>query len=112
MTRQPGFFRSALRAVATPETLRLARDARSVALKILLDGRDRYTGYHAVLQTTEGRLVWERERRLKRPARLGEVILRLPAENLSPDVYKLTLTLQTDRGLELAYDYYLNVIRE
>ncbi len=100
------------RAVGRTETLRLARDAKFVALKILLDGRDRYTRRRAVLRTTEGKLVWEQERRLKPSARLGEVILRLPAENLTPDVYKLTLNLLTDRGLELAYDYYLNVIRE
>lgn len=101
----------AFRDAPTPDKLIIKPGVRVVALVAPMAGPETYTGYHAVLQTTAGKLIWEQQRAQTARPRRG-LDLRVPARQLPPDSYKLTLRLQAANGREVARDYYFIVERE
>lgn len=102
----------ASRTFSTPDTLVLTRGTKFVSLTVPIKDSEKYLGRPAVLQTTEGEQVQQLRSRQVRSPRLGKaVVLRLATSQLTQTSYKLTLTLMAEDGLELAHDYYFNVVK-
>ncbi|HEU4387823.1 MAG TPA: hypothetical protein VFV34_08505 [Blastocatellia bacterium] len=101
---------AASRDPSIPELLHLPAGTRYLSLIAPVEGRKKYTGYRAVVQTTEGKMIWEKHS--TQPSQIGKAILfRLSASQLSPASYKLTVILKTIDGTEIARDYYFTVVK-
>ena len=93
-----------------PDLLHLPAWSRYLTLIAPVEGRKKYTGYQAVVQTTEGKLIWEKHS--TRPRGIGkDISFRLASSQLPPASYKLTLILKTTDGTEIARDYYFTVVK-
>lgn len=102
----------ASRSFSTPDTLVLKRGAKFALLTVPIKGTEKYTRRTAVLQTTEGEQVQRLKGRFVRSPRLGKaVVFRLPTSQLTQTGYKLTLVLMAEDELELAPDYYFNIVK-
>lgn len=102
---------AASRDPSIPDKLYLTPGTKFVSLIAPLGDRKNYTGYRAVVQTTEGKLVWEKRSTQSPP--IGKTIaLRLAASQLPPASYKLTLVLRTYDGLDIARDYYFTIAKQ
>lgn len=99
----------ASRSFSAPDTVTLAKDAKSVLLTIILKNGERYAGRPAVLQTIEGAQVQNLAGRRGRSSR--QVVFRLPTASLTTINYKLTLTLVIEDGMEISPDYYFQVVK-
>ena len=101
---------AASRDPSIPDLFHLPARTRYLSLIAPVEGRKKYTGYHAVVQTTEGKMIWEKHS--TQPRRIGKnVFFRLAASQLLPASYKLTLILKTTDGVEIARDYYFTVVK-
>jgi hypothetical protein len=96
-----------------PDSLTLTAVARTVTLIAPLPKEERIASYKAVLQTTEGKDVLEQDGLRPQPSNgLRVVRLSLPAARLTSESYKLTLQGKAADGIEIAQDYYFNVVRK
>jgi anti-sigma factor RsiW len=101
---------AASRDPSIPDLLHLPAGTRYFSLVAPVEGRKKYTGYHAVVQTTKGKLIWEKHS--TRPRGIGkDISFRLASSQLPPASYKLTLILKTTDGTEIARDYYFTVVK-
>ena len=101
---------AASRDPSIPDLLHLPAGTRYVSLIAPVEGRKKYTGYQVVVQTTEGKMIWEKHS--TQPGRIGkDIFFRLAASQLPPASYKLTLILKTTEGTEIARDYYFTVVK-
>ena len=101
---------AASRDLSIPDMLHLTRGTELVLLRVPIRDRDTYTHYRAVVQTTEGKLVWEKQSN-QAPSVRKEIVLQMSARQLPPAGYKLTLVLKTSDGIEIARDYYFTVTK-
>jgi hypothetical protein len=102
-----------LRSGGTPDVLTLTRNTKTVSLVMPVASEEQIAGYRAVLQTSEGQLVFSQKRLRPQPSRRGRAVtLRLPAARLTGDSYKLTLQGKAADGIEIAQDYYFNIVRK
>ena len=107
------FLSPSLRSGGTPDLLKLTPQTITASLIIRLPPEEQISSYRAVLQTTEGKLVFTQERLRPSPSGKGRTVtLRLPAARLLGDSFKLTLQGKEADGIEVARDYYFNLVRK
>ena len=106
-------FSPALRSSSTPDSITIFDTTKSVLLVMPIPEDEDITTYNAMLRTTGGQLVWRNEQIKPQQSRQGRTAsLRLPAARLTQSTYKLTLQGKTTDGLEIAHDFYFNIIRK
>lgn len=102
-----------LRSGSTPDSLTLLPTTKTVSLIIPVANGEQIASYRAVLQTTGGQLVLTRARlRPPRSRRGRNISLRFSAARLTGDSFKLTLQGKAAEDIEIAQDYYFNVLRK
>lgn len=103
----------AVRSGGTPDVLTLSHSTKTVLLVMPVPNEEQIASYRAVLQTTGGHLVFRQERLRPQLSRRGRALsLRLPAARLPNQSYKLTLQGKAADEIEIAQDYYFNVVRK
>ncbi|HEX7330064.1 MAG TPA: hypothetical protein VF290_01110 [Pyrinomonadaceae bacterium] len=98
------------RSGGTPDVLTLSPETQTVSLIIPIPQDEGIANYHAVLQTTSGRVILSNVRLRQRP-QSQSVSLRLSASQLSNETHKLTLLGTAADGIEVAHDYYFKIVR-
>ena len=105
LTLYPGLLRDPGKTVR----LKVGAGARLARLRINFEGK-RHPSYHAVLQTVEGKLLWQRHG-LKPVGTM--VTLEIPASLLEESDYLVTLSASTGQGQQEEIGKYLfRVIRK
>ena len=77
----------------------------------MVKGED-IASYRAVLQTPEGQVILEKEGLRARSSRRGVCVKLLVSADQIGDSFKLTLQGKAADGIEIAQDYYINVVRK
>jgi len=101
-----------MRSGGTPDVLTLSSETQTVSLVIPVPQEERIANYSAVLQTTSGRVILSNVRLRLRPSNGRTVSLRLSASQLANETHKLTLLGKAADGIEVAYDYYFQIVRK
>lgn len=105
-------FTAAAREAAQPDTITIRPHTKAIALNVPVASGEKFSRWQARLQTTDGRSVLLQEQRSFRAARaLPKLAFRLAASRLTAGSYKLTVALLAQDGVELANDYYFNVVK-
>ena len=100
----------ALRSRAVPDSLTISNATQSLLLVMPVAKDEEISDYKAILKTTDGRLVLSRDRLRPRISDAGPTVsLSIPAAQLRPDTYKLTLQAE---GTDIAQDFYFKVLKK
>ena len=102
----------AMRSGGAPDLLTLSPETKTISLVIPVPQEERIANYTAVLQTTSGRVILSNVRLRPRPSNGRTVYLRLSASQLASETHKLTLLGKAEDGIEVAYDYYFQIVRK
>ena len=106
-------FSPALRSTSEPDSIIISAATKSVLLVMPIPKDEQVIDYSAVLRTTRGELVRSNQRVKPHKSHLGRTVsLRLPAERLTRSPYKLTLLGKAADGVEIAHDFYFNLVRK
>ncbi|HKY45141.1 MAG TPA: hypothetical protein VJM50_18765 [Pyrinomonadaceae bacterium] len=103
----------ALRSGSTPDSLSISRATKTILLVMPIPKDEQITNYSAILRTTGGQLVWSSERVKPHKSDQGTTVsLRLPTARLTQSTYKLTLIGKAADDIEIAHDFYFNIVRK
>lgn len=103
----------ALRSGTTPDSLTISDATRTILLVIPIPKDEQVINYSAMLMTTRGQLVWSNERVKPHKSHQGSTVsLRFSTSRLTQSTFKLTLSGKAADGVEIAHDFYFNIIRK
>lgn len=103
----------ALRSGSMPDSLTISRATKTILLVTPIPKDEQITNYSAILRATGGQLVWSSERVKPHKSDQGTTVsLRLPTARLTQSTYKLTLIGKAADGIEIAHDFYFNIVRK
>lgn len=102
----------ALRSVTEPDSITISDATKSVVLVMPIPKDEQITNYSARLRIG-GELVWTNERLIPQRSHQGRTVsLRLPTARLTQSTYKLTLLGKAADNVEIAHDFYFNIVRK